>query len=332
LKEENYKNAFLLHSRLIEKEKDRRIKLIKAILKGDEETIRKLSRYEELDLNERIIVVATQIIEASIDLDFDAMITEISPIDSQIQRWGRVYRNRDGEHYEDEKPNIVIFSGGIEDGKLKIDKGTRSIYDVRVIEKTFETLKEYEDNNKILNYDEERKMVEDVFNRQIENNIKLKDYYVDQIKKNLEFLKYFTVEKKSQAQRLFRRIAGIQIVIPEIMKHFGDDWERKFAEIVEDADSSKKTWDEIVNKLKDFLPKDMDKAEAKWWFKKILYEYSVNTPIFYWEDGRLLDLRTHQFKDFQVLKLSKEHAEKVYQYGIDEIFRMEEDVGEVLMF
>lgn len=302
--EENIKHRlYLLHSRLIEKEKSRRIKSIK----------------KQLEKNERVIVVATQIIEASVDLDFDAMITEISTIDSQIQRWGRVHRNRD-EDYPGDNPNIIIFT--------QLDKGTLAVYrDKKVLEKTIDVLKDYE--GMVLGYEEERKMVNEVFDKEVENSgekVKLKDSYVKEIRKNLEFLKYFTVEKKSQAQRIFRRIAGIQVVIPEIMRHFGDDLERKFAEIVENADSSKKTWDEIIDKLRDLLPKDIDKAEIKWWFKKIFYEYSVNIPIFYWEDGRLPNLRTHEFKGFQVLKLSKEQAEKVYWYGINEIFKMEENV------
>jgi len=303
--EENIKHGlYLLHSRLIEKEKSRRIRSIK----------------KQLEKGERVIVVATQIIEASVDLDFDAMITEVSTIDSQIQRWGRVYRNRD-ENYSGDDPNVIVFT--------QLDKGTLAVYrDKKVLEKTIDVLKDYE--GMLLGYEEERRMVSEVFDRGVESygeKVKLKDLYIEEIRKNLEFLKYFTVEKKSQAQRLFRRIAGIQVVIPEIMRYFGDDLERRFAEIVEDADSSKKTWNEIINELRDVLPKDIDKAEIKWWFKKILYEYSVNIPIFYWESGRLPNLRTHEFKGFQVLKLSKEQAEKVYWYGVDEIFKMEEDVN-----
>jgi len=329
LKNKNYPNIFLLHSRLIEKEKSRRIKLIKELIKPNknEEEISKLKQEgEKINPDKPAIVVATQIIEASVDLDFDAMITEISTIDSQIQRWGRAYRNRD-QDYNEEEPNIVIFVGE-QEGKTKIDRGTKAIYDKKVIEKTIEVLKEFE--GKVLNYDDERTMVNEVFNREVEvegYQGTLKDFYIKKIRENLDFLKYFTVEKKSQAQRIFRRIAGIQVVIPEIMKHYGDELTKKFAKIVEDSDSNKIIWDDIVDKLNEMLSNSLEKTvETKWMLKKILYEYSINIPVFYWEGGKLSNLRTHEFKGFQVLKLSREQAEEVYWYGIDKILKREEEV------
>jgi len=58
---------------------------------------RVLERYGRNGSGERRgrILVASQVIEASLDLDFDAMVSDLAPIDSLIQRAGRLWRHLD---------------------------------------------------------------------------------------------------------------------------------------------------------------------------------------------------------------------------------------------
>jgi len=292
---EDHSNVYLLHSRILEIEKDRRLSEIK----------------EKVENKERVIVVSTQIIEASVDLDFDVMITEISTIDSQIQRWGRIYRNRSKDYQEDE-PNIIIFAGKLENGNLKIDSGTRRIYDKKVVEKTREVLKEYE--GKVFDYKLERNLISEVFERKI-GNLTLKEHYESKIEKILKDLKYFSVEKKSQAQLLFRRIAGVKIVIPDLMIQDFDNIQKIFGKCIKEG---VKTWKEIIERIKEDTGEEVD----IWTLKKLLYEYSINMPIYYEEKSDFWGKTIGEFKGFYIWgHLSEDDLNSIKELGLDSIFK-----------
>lgn len=60
------------------------------------------------NVNDKIKVwISTQIVEASLDIDFDIMFTELSELLGLFQRFGRVYRKRT---LESDIPNIYVFT------------------------------------------------------------------------------------------------------------------------------------------------------------------------------------------------------------------------------
>lgn len=77
------------------------------------------------------IVVATQVVEVSLDISFDRMITECAPLDGMIQRFGRVNRARTEESIEIQKPIHVIAP-----------KGNVLPYKLDLLQKSFEQLTE----------------------------------------------------------------------------------------------------------------------------------------------------------------------------------------------
>ena len=54
------------------------------------------------------LVVATQVIEVSLDISFDLMVTECAPLDCMIQRFGRIHRVRNEQTIGKFKPVYVI--------------------------------------------------------------------------------------------------------------------------------------------------------------------------------------------------------------------------------
>ena len=58
------------------------------------------------------LVVSTQVVEVSLDISFDRMITQCAPLDGMIQRFGRVNRKRTPETIGKYKPIHIIAPSG----------------------------------------------------------------------------------------------------------------------------------------------------------------------------------------------------------------------------
>ncbi|WMC93085.1 CRISPR-associated helicase Cas3' [Kineothrix sp. MB12-C1] len=72
------------------------------------------------------IVIGTQVLEQSIDIDFDAIFTDIAPIDLLLQRIGRLHRHAETIRPENLKAPVVYVMGI--QGMAEFEEGTRTIY------------------------------------------------------------------------------------------------------------------------------------------------------------------------------------------------------------
>lgn len=114
-------NIWLLHSKYIRRDR--------AFLE------RKIMEFSES--GESGIWITTQIVEASLDIDFDILYTEMCTADSLLQRMGRC--NRKGRYCPNEA-NIVVFDNrnGVSEGKR------RSVYEDKLYDRSLELLSKYE--------------------------------------------------------------------------------------------------------------------------------------------------------------------------------------------
>lgn len=97
------------------------------------------------------IVVATQVVEVSLDLSFDVMITEAAPLDSLIQRFGRVNRKRTKETIGTYKPVYVL-------PPPENDKEAKP-YDIELINRSYDILP----NGEVLEEKSLQGKIDDVF-------------------------------------------------------------------------------------------------------------------------------------------------------------------------
>lgn len=82
--------------------------------------------------SEACLVVSTQVVEVSLDISFDLMITECAPIDSLIQRFGRINRKRTKETIGKYKPIYVLAPSE--------NKSDALPYDIEILKLTYQAL------------------------------------------------------------------------------------------------------------------------------------------------------------------------------------------------
>ena len=152
------------------------------------------------DETEAGIWVTTQIVEASLDIDFDILHTEMCTADSLLQRMGRC--NRAGKK-DTSVPNIVVYNNG---------SGRGTVYDKDVYDRSVDLLQKEE--GKLLLESDKITYINAVYDVEQLKNTK----YFQQIEENIDCFKELRPAEydAGEAQEEFRAIQSIT-VIPDVV-------------------------------------------------------------------------------------------------------------------
>ncbi|MCX8082435.1 MAG: CRISPR-associated helicase Cas3' [bacterium] len=243
------------------------------------------------DENKSKILVATQVIEASLDIDADYLFTEIAPMDSLIQRMGRIMRRvnvltgsiKDSNriftyenYYSQNEKNIYVYyikeKGYIESGKGKI-------YEEILLKGTLEILK----NKNNFTEKEKQKLVEGLYDN-LENS-----EYINTFFQTVSILNAgYVSEYKEEAHNLFREIFSMSIIKSEHEN-------------------------EIIKKINDAILNNLD---ITWlWFKKeIIAKYVINLSGWKIKEREIIDTLWNILKD-KIVQKDVEISRKLRSYS-----------------
>ncbi|MCP4155415.1 MAG: CRISPR-associated helicase Cas3' [bacterium] len=171
----------LLHSRFIKRDRARREKEIMDFSTSDETGI----------------WVTTQIVEASLDIDFDMLYTELSTIDGLFQRMGRCYRKRE---LKDHHINVKVF--------IKAPSGKGKIFDHKIFDLSKAALKRFD--KKRISEKEKLAVVDEVYSLE---KIKNTEYYKG-IRDRLDFLEMLPAYQldRNEVDKNFRNISSHTVI------------------------------------------------------------------------------------------------------------------------
>ena len=182
LKDENVTNVNLLHSRFIQADRSEKEKNIKEFSKNRSKVG---------------VWITTQIVEASLDIDFDMLYTEMSTLDSLFQRLGRCYRSRE---YSGDMPNVKIY--------IKETSGIGYIYDKEIYKKSIDLLNPY--NDEILTERVKIDLVDKLYSKKMLQGTEFYKKFKESFRILDNIIDYDT--SKKDAQHILRNIDNIDVI------------------------------------------------------------------------------------------------------------------------
>lgn len=131
-----------------------------------------------------LVVVGTQVLEQSLDIDFDMLITDMCPIDLLLQRMGRLHRHDRGERPDTAQTPVCYV---VTDEYTDKHSASRNIYSDWLINKTFDILPD-----SITLPDDISPLVQEVYNA---TGDECYDKYIDERKKSIGRAGSFRIRK-----------------------------------------------------------------------------------------------------------------------------------------
>jgi CRISPR-associated endonuclease/helicase Cas3 len=151
------------------------------------------------------LLVGTQAIEVSLDIDYDLIITEPAPLDALLQRFGRVYREKQRVLKENEEANCFVTT--------KIEDVHKLIYEENLIVNTLEELKTIQ--GIVINEDIVQSLLDKIYEPFELNDDNLRENF----RGYLDKLYPFNIYEESE-EEFFSQFDGIEVLPKELEDEF----------------------------------------------------------------------------------------------------------------
>ena len=266
-------NVNLLHSSFIKKDRTKKEEAILNLGKGENET-------------EYGLWICTQVVEASLDIDFDILITELSDMNGLFQRMGRCYRKRE---YDKIGYNCYVFNGG-----SKKCSGVGHVINKDIFDFSKEILKE-KNIDGYISEEEKINLINELYTTE---KLQKTDYYKN-IRETLNYVKnlYTHEMNKIEAKKMFRNINSVTVIPENVFEESRDKIEK---------------WKEIINEKG---KKDMNKNELENLKKRrararnSIMNYTVSIP-YYLTNNR--NIKTYEISKFErIQRFNCEYSDEI---------------------
>jgi len=257
------------------------------------------------DEKEGKILISTQVVEASLDIDADVMFTEICPLDSLVQRMGRVLRryfylegkvlNKSNNNFKtigdeldlyENRPNVFIwcFKNGYESGNGKVYHRDLIINSLKLLIPNLESVMPFSDSNPSKDSKKEKRR-----KRKIDNcekfdaslfTIKISEYKKYELVNAL----YSTLQKDSEYLKEFYQT--LEILDAGYMSDRKQEALGIFRKIYTVSAIPEHRVEEFKSAIKEFIKNE--ELKFTWFKSKVLSRFVVNIDIRrYIRDNRL---------------------------------------------